>query len=840
MDVAETRLRQVLEGSKQYRVPLYQRPYSWQRKQLDRLWSDIVELAEARKTEPAATHFTGSLVLSLGQVGPGGSEFLVVDGQQRLTTLSILLCAIRDHLDPTVPEDELWRQQIHESFIVDRFKSGDERLKVLPTQADRDVYRGIVDSTGEVDAASGVGAAYRFFERQLEVADDPDDPHDIRRIAEATLDALAFVSITARNDDNVYRIFESLNNTGMKLTQGDLLRNYIFMRMGNDGDDVYSSWWLPMQNRLSSSDLEALFWMDMVATVADVKQGDIYAAQESRLSKLSDSEVFDEVKRFSRLSQLLELMRDPSKEEDEATRRSLVRIQNWKAAPADPLILYLLDRRDAGSSTTEEVASALAILESFFVRRLVGGAPGSGLSRILLRAPSDSQPDIPVDTALIAYLSSGRKFFATDEQIRSAVKTKPFYFTGSPAQKALLLEWLEETYGSKEPIDFAKASIEHVMPQKLTVAWRDMISAEVDEGESVDVIHDELVHTLGNLTLTAYNSELSNNSFEQKKVELARSGIRMNAEIAREPRWGRTEILKRAEVLAEKICATWIAPVSSDEAVDTGVSWGLVRDLVSAVPEGKWTTYGDVAALAGTHALPLGQFLAQNQIPGAWRVLQAGGTVSPGFRWEQGSQNFGRSPHEVLQAEGLSFDQANRADPAQQVTLAFLAQAVGIELVDDLTEGSTNVNDVQETAFISQLTESQPPSVVHGVIELLRQWESLGGVVEFGQAEETSCFFMAGFTSISGRKLWPIVIYPRLGTVEVIFQHLAARPPFDDPQLREDMRTRLNAIRGVELPANKLEARPSFSVDLLADRKVRSEVADVLEWFLREAAAAAQ
>lgn len=223
MHVQEIRLQQVLEGAKQYRVPLYQRTYSWTPKQLGRLWADIVDLSDAREQEPRASHFTGSLVLSTGGVGPGGAEFLVVDGQQRLTTLSVLIAAIRDHIarsEPNAPEKVA---RLHESYLSDRFKHGDERLKLLPTQADRAAFRAIVDSVPLDGMHSGVIDAYRFFRTRLVEADDPEDPHDIDRIATSVLDGLVFVAITAGHDDNVYRIFESLNNTGMKLTQGDLL-----------------------------------------------------------------------------------------------------------------------------------------------------------------------------------------------------------------------------------------------------------------------------------------------------------------------------------------------------------------------------------------------------------------------------------------------------------------------------------------------------------------------------------------------------------------------------------------------------------------------------------------
>ena len=141
--------------------------------------------------------------------------------------------------------------------------------------------------------------------------------------------------------------------------------------------------------------------------------------------------------------------------------------------------------------------------------------------------------DVPVAEALALYLSTGRKFYASDEQIRDAVLTKPLDYMGGPNQKKLLLQWLEELYGSKEPIDLSRATIEHVMPRTLTPYWRDAIAAEAEDDESAESIHEAIHHTLGNLTLSAYNSELSNRDFDEKRTLLAESGIRLNAEIAK-------------------------------------------------------------------------------------------------------------------------------------------------------------------------------------------------------------------------------------------------------------------------------------------------------------------
>lgn len=828
MHVQEIRLQQILEGTKQYRVPLYQRTYSWTPKQLGRLWTDVVDLSEARVTDAQATHFTGSLVLSAGGIGPGGAEFLVVDGQQRLTTLSVLICAIRDHIAKTEPNAPEKVARLHETYLSDRFKHGDDRLKLLPTQADRSAFRAIVDRAVTDDLRSGVLDAYRFFRARLVEVDDVDDPHDIERIASAVLDGLVFVAITASHDDNVYRIFESLNNTGMKLTQGDLLRNYIFMRLGSRGEEIYSSVWLPMQTLLSSSDLEALFWMDMTWSNPEAKQGDIYSLQETRLARLGDAEVEEEVRRYARLAELLAQIREPDRATNPALRDGLARLSEWGSTAADPLVLKILSLHDQGAQA-EEAARSLAILESYFVRRLIVNAPPNALSRILLRAAGDLKAD-DLSASLHRYFSTGRKFYATDRQIAEAVVSKPFYYSGRPNQRKTFLAWLEELEAGKEPASLAGATIEHVMPQTLTADWRDSLSVDLGEFESVDDLHEAYLHTLANLTLSGYNSELSNSPFAAKRELLATSNIALNSKIAANQRWGRSEILSRGATLAEKITATWPAPLPDTETVESGIAWRVAAQAIEAIPRGRWTTYGSVATVAGTHPVPLGVFIGRTEVPNAWRVLQAGGTVSPGFHWLAGSPHDGQDPVAVLKDEGVSFDDEGRADPQLKLSARDLGALVGIDLDADESSYVGDDSDVQESAYLAQLAARFAPATIHGVIEILDAWRSLGGYVTFGTSTDIGAFLHVREPG-SSTHIWPLVIYT-YGSVEVVFQWLAKRPPFDDRELRNGLRTRLNAARGVEVPESKLDMRPSFPVDVLADVTNRQRVVEALEWFM--------
>ena len=267
-----------------------------------------------------------------------------------MTTLTLLLAAIRDHRAAT--ENSSHRDRVNEKYLFNKWEEG-QPTKILPTQADRGSYLACIHNTAHAGDADPIGAAYRFFRAQLVEVDDPDDDLDIERLEDAVIAGLSVVCVTAQAGDNVHRIFESLNNTGLRLTQGDLIRNYIFMRLPTRGDVVYRSHWLPLQERLDSQQLELLFWLDLVQSDGSAKQSNTYALQQARMDRLeSEEDIEAEVERFGRLGRLLELILDPSKEADSGVREHLSRLNAWGTTTVYPLLLHLLDRRAKGTPIT--------------------------------------------------------------------------------------------------------------------------------------------------------------------------------------------------------------------------------------------------------------------------------------------------------------------------------------------------------------------------------------------------------------------------------------------------------------------------------------------------------
>ncbi len=835
MKADETNLEGLLEGKKQYLVPLYQRTFSWKQDNLKQLWEDLVSLVEHRRGQPKATHFLGSMVFApTTDSGPTVlKQYIVVDGQQRLTALTLLVAAIRDHR--AANEDLSHRERLNEDYLVVKWSPG-KPTKLLPTQEDRDSYLACINGTSFAGGSDGIGSTYTFFRSRLLEADNPEDRLDIERIEDAVLRGLAIVAITSEPGDNVHRIFESLNNTGLKLSQSDLLRNYIFMRLPTRGEAVYREIWLPLQKRLSADEMELLFWIDLTQGQPTAQQTEVYQLQQQRLERLTtEAEIEQEVLRFASLGDLLRIARHPEYETDPVVRRELQRLESWGSVTAYPLILHLLNRRSIGDADNAQTASALQYMLSLFIRRLLIGQATKNMNLILLRAIPAISGSTQVDAALRRYFSTGRKAWATDKQLREAAPTSNVYWSGRAAQKKLMLLWIEKTYDNNEPVAPDKLSIEHIAPQTLTEQWRAEFAASLEPDADVDAAHQRVLHTLGNLTLSGYNPHMSNKSFLEKREWFQESGLRLNHEIAKHEHWGVPEIEARAGLIVERIIAEWPGPdlsVADAEEDTTNPLWTRMSEALLAIPTGAWTSYGDLAALLGTHQVPLGTRLAKHAAPNAYRVLRVDGSISPDFRWT--SEDHQGDPRAVLESEGVRFDEEGKADQAQRLNPSDLAHLLGLDAADvigeliDLPPG--NAEDRRDN-FCRLLALRQSESTVHGTLELLNWWVAQGGAILYGSAEETSCFLMARDSEHVLGSIWPFALYPN-GKAEVVFQHLAHRQPFDDIAMRKEFMRRLNETPGVALPDAKINLRPGFALEILSDSLALKSVQEALSWFL--------
>jgi uncharacterized protein with ParB-like and HNH nuclease domain/alkylated DNA nucleotide flippase Atl1 len=683
MQVGESTLKTLIEGQKQFQVPLYQRQYAWEGAQLSQLWEDVLEQYDlltpdenGRLGDSPPTHFLGSVVLAPSPMihAHGVTPFIVIDGQQRLTTLLIALCALRDH---AATRDQGVVERFNELYLVNKYGTGLSHYRLLPTQSDRDAFFACVRPYPS-HRDGRVGHAYSFFRAQLTQPGPDNQPLDIGRLETVLWQRMQFVAITADRNDNVHRIFESLNDRGVRLTQADLLRNYVFMLLPTRAEQVYEDVWRPMQDSLTPTQLETLVFVDLVLRGrTTIKRQDIYRAQQDRLRPLEGNEtaVEAELVELSRRAGFFRRIVQPQTESDGGVRTALERLDRWGASTTYPLLMHLYDLWDRSECTAADVRQALQYVESFLVRRMIAGVPTNNLNRVFSALVPQLPAKLPIAEVVRHALSSQRKYWPSDRRLREAFRSQPFYFQGRQEQKMLILRRLEESYQHGEPIDWraANLSIEHIMPQSLTEEWRTALTVE---GGDPDAVHDELLHTLGNLTITAYNGQLSNSPFERKQEILQGSHLELNRAISPAGQWSRTEILSRADALAERAIALWPGPLAGVDEPVGGRDWSRLHTALAALPFGAWTTYSDVAELIGSHQVPVGQHLATTRgLLNAHRVLNTDGRVAEGFRWSDPADN--RNVHEVLQSEGVRFGPDSRADPSQRLRADELAGLIG-------------------------------------------------------------------------------------------------------------------------------------------------------------------
>lgn len=550
MKASETSLQKIIEGTIQYVVPLYQRTYSWDTKEWGVLWGDIAELCEE---ETPRKHFIGSIVTMPTQSVPEGvAKFLLIDGQQRMTTALLLLAAIRDRADE-IKVGNLGMEVEH-TLLRNMFKQGNDTYKLLPTQGDREAFTKIISKEAAADG-SQVGKAYRFFAKSLRNSD-----YDLAKLKQIVVTNLVLVSIVLDRDDNPHLIFESLNAKGRALSQADLIRNYFFMRIHVDQQDhLYQNLWKPMQDRLGD-DLTECIRHFLMKDGAIVKQGEVYFALKGRADGRSSAEVLDYLNELVRFAGHYAKLLHPEHEADPAVRERLLRLNRIEVTTAYPFFLNVYDDFAGGRVTRDEFIEVLDIVENFTIRRWVCAVPTYGLNKIFPPLYGQAKAHGSFVAGLRATLST--KNYPRDEDFRARITANKLYGPAERVTKTkLILERIEQSFGHKEVVDSASLTIEHVMPQTPSDWWQQHL------GENWRGVHDLLLHSIGNLTLTGYNSPLSNDPFPTKKALLAKSHLELNRWFEKADAWGEQEIHQRADSLADRALSIW-PYFGSEEASD--------------------------------------------------------------------------------------------------------------------------------------------------------------------------------------------------------------------------------------------------------------------------------
>ncbi len=558
MDARPRTVRDILYTGDQYIIPFFQRYYSWEKKHWDQLRKDIWALME---DEAKTGHFLGPLVCTPTQHVPGAvAGYQLIDGQQRLATLTVLLAALRDvAVTRNLPD---MAEEIAENYLLHKRQQGTERYKVLPRLGDREALIAIIegqDSTPFEDRR--IFQAWKYFRRYVEHWARKDTEVQLHTLLEAVSRRLSLVVVTI-DGENPYEIFESLNATGLPLTESDLIRNFIFMQIPlAKQQDFQDQQWKDLEDMFEADgDLPLVpmtpFYRDYLmrtgryskekATFADFKLA-------QREAKFTPEQQVDELKRFAKLE--LMLCR-PSRVKNNALQASLRQVDGMDITTAYALILNLLDRNEQGHLSDDDLCGCLRDLVSFVLRRSICGESTRPYSRWFVEAIAEVRENPRQD--LQAYWLKRR--WPDDTAVRERIVDFALY-RREGAKARVMLETIEEAFGHKEKVDLSHLSIEHVLPQTISNnaagrSWKAML------GESWVEIHEKCVHTLGNLTLTGYNPDLSNSSFDMKKKLLQQSHLELNKYFADMDVWNTEAIVVRGRKLVEEVIRMWPRPAA--------------------------------------------------------------------------------------------------------------------------------------------------------------------------------------------------------------------------------------------------------------------------------------
>lgn len=562
MEVRNQKLAHLLGATGQFFIPVFQRDYSWKaKKHCAQLWNDVVRAgSEARK------HFLGAIVCSPAEdLATGFPRWQVIDGQQRLTTLTLLFAAMRDHLLETEQQEVngVTAARIEDEYLTNRHGRKNHRYRLLLRHHDRKALCRLVDNKKpRPDGVSAaIEAAYSHFRKKLREA-------NFAEVWRGIL-SLGIVEVTLKGDDDAQAIFESLNATGLDLNKSDLIRNCILMGLPEpEQTAMYNEHWIVIES-LFRNEKDRVFdnfardYLDLKRrNKAQTRRESIYPEfrsfwKERRMSMGLDAALGDMVRHARHYAAVLV---GPGKPSDREERYRGIR--QLRAAPAITAMRLLACLEDAPDFEERDFLEALDLIESYLVRRSVCGESTRGYDTVFAVLTSkigDRKPLLDLKTAF-RLLPQGYGFPSNDAFFH-ALREKKVY--GLRACK-LILDRLEN-HGTKEPSSTGGYTIEHILPQnpKLISQWTDML------GSDWQAVQETWVHRLGNLTLTGYNKEYSDRSFREKKTMdggFRQSAVRLNSFVADQARWTATEIEERTNLLAERALSIW-PPLEVDQSL---------------------------------------------------------------------------------------------------------------------------------------------------------------------------------------------------------------------------------------------------------------------------------
>lgn len=559
MKGSETKLVSYMQGSdKRFVIPVYQRNYDWKTENCKQLYDDLIKVVRRKRK----SHFFGSIV-SVHNDGEF-NEYLVIDGQQRLTTISLLLLAMYSLMKNgiLIPAKGNLAEKIYKTYLIDEWQDDDTRIKLKPVKNDRKAFKKLFDEESEHIPDSNLTINYNYFYSRIQKEEITlDELYD-------AVTKLEIINITLNQDDNPQLIFESLNSTGVALSEGDKIRNFILMGLPTkQQNDFYEKYWNKIE--ICTDYDVSLFVRDYLSLKRQLipAMNKVYFTFKAFVEE-NGAEIEPLLQELLSYAKWYEILLK-GKTADKELNSCIYRLNRLETTVTRPFFLEVLRLQAADKITLDDVKEIFLYTENYLFRRTICDLPTNALNKIFLMLHREI---IRYDGTEANYLEkfkyalcskSDRGRFPDDTEFVEAFEVRPVYQMNSK-NKIYILERFEN-YGTVEvqnvykKFDEGEYSIEHIMPQHLIPAWvREL-------GEDFEEIHEKWLHRMANLTLTGYNSKYSNSAFKEKrdmKNGFADSHLYLNNWISQQEHWRLAELEERNQILMQRAVSIWELPVT--------------------------------------------------------------------------------------------------------------------------------------------------------------------------------------------------------------------------------------------------------------------------------------
>ncbi len=537
---------------KQFVIPIYQRLYSWEKEQCKQLWDDIIKIGGNDKMDG---HFIGFIVfVHDGAYSTSHNELLIIDGQQRLTTITLLLTALRDHWS-----DEVKRKEIEDHYLINSDKDGDKKFRLILSESDKDTLLSLIDKDRRKPSEPSLKIVenFKLFEEWVSNTDK------LETIFKG-LEKLMIVEIALeKGKDDPQLIFESMNSKGIELTQTDLIRNYIVMETEVEKQEgFYNKYWRAMEEEFKQNkkwfDRFVRHYLTIKTRIPNINK--VYVALKDYRQKegIGIEDLLKNLQKYCGYFCQIAFKKEANKD----LNKALGFLVDLEMDVIYPLLLELYSDYNDGVLSTQDFIPIIALIESYICRRAVCGLGTNSLNKVFPSFTRYIQKDEYFKSlkAHFSYLTEKQRFPNNDEFKDLFIKIDFYNFQ----KKKYFFERLEN-FDRKERVPTHEYTKEHIMPQALTEEW------EKDLGENFQEIHNKYLHTIGNLTLTGYNPEYSNKSFKEKQgmeKGFKDSPLRLNQGLRDLESFGEEEIKKRANDLADWALKIWTYPKLDAETLE--------------------------------------------------------------------------------------------------------------------------------------------------------------------------------------------------------------------------------------------------------------------------------